>query len=81
VVDCAKANGCSGSACYCGSASTISCATGGANGPCKTQIERAAETTSAITIQSRQTNTSFAIGRSNAVSECSVTKCKTECGL
>jgi hypothetical protein len=81
VVDCAKANGCSGSACYCGSASTISCATGGANGPCKTQIERAAETTSPITIQSRQTNTSFAIGRSNAVSECSVTKCKAECGL
>jgi hypothetical protein len=82
VVDCAKTSHCSGSACYCGTASTISCGLGGgANGPCKTQIERAAESTNALTIQSRQSDTSYAIGRANAVSSCSVSKCKTECGL
>ena len=80
VVDCARDSGCSGDTCYCGSTSGIGCLTG-ANGPCKTQIERAAESTSALTIQSRKANTSYALGRANAVSDCSVAKCKTQCGL
>jgi hypothetical protein len=82
VVKCGRDSGCTGSTCYCGTASTISCGLGGgANGPCKTQIERAAESTSALTIQQRQSNTTYAVGRANAVSSCSVSNCKTQCGL
>ncbi len=82
VVECGRESGCTGQECYCGTASTISCGLGGgANGPCKTQIERAAETTSALTIQQRQSNTSYAIGRANAVSDCSVDHCSTQCEL
>jgi hypothetical protein len=80
VVTCARDSGCSGDTCYCGTKSGIACLSG-ANGPCKTQIERAAESTSALTIQSRKSDTNYALGRSNAVSDCSVAKCKTQCGL
>jgi hypothetical protein len=82
VVECGRESGCTGQACYCGTASTISCGLGGgANGPCKTQIERAAESTSALTIRDRQSNTNYAIGRANAVSACVVAECETPCEL
>jgi hypothetical protein len=82
VVECGRTSGCTGQQCYCGTASTISCGLGGgANGPCKTQIERAAESTSALTIRDRQSNTNYAVGRANAVSACVVDNCETPCNL
>jgi hypothetical protein len=80
VVTCGRTSGCTGQACYCGTTSGLGCLNG-ANGPCKTQIERAAESTSAITISGRQMNLTYAIGRANAVSTCSVSNCSTPCDL
>ncbi len=80
VVECGRDSGCSGDTCYCGTASTLACLND-ADGPCKTQLERAAESTSALTILQRKTDTTYAVGRANAVAECSVQHCATQCGL
>lgn len=66
LVTCGRTSGCTGSGCL---------------SSCRTQIERAAESTSLLTILSRQSNTNYAIGRANAVSECSVDNCATPCEL
>ncbi|HVZ35824.1 MAG TPA: PKD domain-containing protein, partial [Polyangiaceae bacterium] len=80
VVRCGQDAGCRGSACYCGTADLVSCLTGSANGPCMPEIQAAAETSDVVTIQDRQTNTSYAVGLANAVSTCSENSCASACG-
>jgi hypothetical protein len=80
VVLCGATTGCTGQDCYCGAGvGLIACATGGAQGPCMSEIEAAAETTDPLTIATRQTDTSFALGRANAVGECAEGNCAAQC--
>lgn len=78
---CAKGSLGSGEGCYCGTVDTTSCISGLANGLCKTEAERAAETTSGLTVGQRWVNPGFAIGLSGQYIRCSLQQCKTQCGL
>ncbi|HVZ30827.1 MAG TPA: hypothetical protein VG963_00290, partial [Polyangiaceae bacterium] len=78
--ECGRTSGCTGQTCYCGSASGLACLSG-ANGPCKSQIEAASESTSATTILQRKSDTNYAVGRANAVSDCSTQSCTNQCNL
>jgi cysteine-rich repeat protein len=81
LVDCGRAEGCSGDDCYCGGWDPISCALGFADGPCKSEVQAAAESTSPLTIQGRSNDTFYALGRANAVAACARTQCASPCGL
>ncbi len=80
VVRCGQAAGCRGTACYCGTADLVSCLTGSADGPCMAEINAAAETTDVVTLQGRQTSTTYAVGLANQVSTCSENSCADTCG-
>jgi hypothetical protein len=80
VVVCGQESGCTGQDCFCGEGvDLIACATGGAQGPCMDPIMAAAESTDPLTIAGRQEDTSFALGRANAVGECAEGNCANEC--
>ncbi|MDX2054737.1 MAG: DUF4215 domain-containing protein [Polyangiaceae bacterium] len=87
MIDCANATKCakgslgSGEGCYCGTVDTTSCISGLANGLCKTEAERAAETTSGLTVGQRWVDPRFAVGISGQYIRCSLQQCKTQCGL
>jgi cysteine-rich repeat protein len=69
VIDCGRAAGCTGTDCY-GLVTP---------GPCRPQIQAAAESTALLTILNRQTDTSYAEGRANAIGDCSEANCSAEC--
>jgi cysteine-rich repeat protein len=81
LVDCGRAKGCSGTDCYCGSVDLFTCLFGGGNGRCRAEVEAAAETTVPLDIQSRASDTYYALGRANAVAECGLASCATPCDL
>ena len=81
LVDCGRARGCSGDDCYCGGWDPISCALGFSDGPCKGEVEAAAESTSPLTIQGRADDPFYAVGRANAVAACARSECASPCGL
>jgi cysteine-rich repeat protein len=81
MVDCGRARGCSGSDCYCGDYDLFSCVLGLANGPCRAEVEAAAESTAPLTIQERADDTRYALGRANAVAECALASCASACDL
>ena len=57
--------------CYCGPDATISeCMSKGGNGPCKTEIETAAETTDPSIIATRYVDRDYPVGRAMAVIDC-----------
>lgn len=81
MVACGRANGCSGTECYCGTAGLFTCLFGGANGPCRSQVEAAARSADPLDIQARSTDANYPLGRANALATCALAQCSTECGL
>jgi len=89
---CIYANGCSmqgdSLGCWCGSshldaAGQGACVamTGVANGPCKSEVEDAAETTDPQTIKQRFVNPAFPIGGAVNLASCQGSFCAAECGI
>jgi hypothetical protein len=83
VVDCGFKTGCLGSVCYCGNASGYAigmCAIPyAADGACKATIEEVAGTTNPFLIFPQQTDPNTALGRAQAISDCSTQKCVGVC--
>lgn len=68
--------------CYCGSSSRSECLGGEANGPCKEEVEWAAESIDPATVAGRGNNTAFAIGAAHLILvNCDVPLCPDECLL
>lgn len=79
--DCALTTNCRDIACYCGLGVT---ACGGIlgrpTGPCVLEVEAAAGgTTDPLVITARGTDTTYAIGRANALEDCAATQCPDVC--
>jgi cysteine-rich repeat protein len=81
LVACGREKGCSGSDCYCGTASDWVCLFGGGNGPCRPEVEAAAGSTDPVTIQLRADDTNYALGRANALATCARAECEAACDL
>jgi cysteine-rich repeat protein len=81
VIACGEANGCSGQDCYCGDQDLFWCLILGGNGPCKSEIQAAGDSTDLLTLLDRQQDTSYPLGRANAVGACTNASCSTECGF
>ncbi len=80
VVACGLENDCEGMACYCGTAELLACGTGGANGPCISEVEEAAgPSEDPIQINMRQSDPNYALGRANLLGACGVTQCPDVC--
>jgi hypothetical protein len=81
IVDCARANSCSNTDCYCGDPPiSDTCATM-AQGPCVAEIQDAAGTTDIGLIAGYQQDPNHAIGRASLLGGCAATNCAAECGL
>ncbi len=78
---CAKGSLGSGEGCYCGTAGTTDCISGLADGQCKSQAEKAAESTSGLTVGQRWVNPGYAMGFAGTYIRCSLQSCNTQCGL
>lgn len=78
VEDCAVENQCSGSGCYCGTASYFECAFN-RNGPCIKEVEQAAGTSSPTQIDSQGQDPNTALGRAQALGACRRAQCRSEC--
>jgi hypothetical protein len=73
VVECAQAQGCAGTDCYCGTGvDLIACAEAPAQGPCAQEIATAAgcDLIDALCVAAAQVDPATALGRANAVSLC-----------
>jgi len=81
LIECGRENGCTGGDCYCGSVSLWLCPGIGGNGPCIPEVEAAAGSDNPFTILERSTDTNYALGRANALAECAVAECESECEL
>jgi cysteine-rich repeat protein len=81
LVQCGLMNNCVSDACYCGSASTLACGTGGANGACIPQVEAAAHSSSALDIETRSDSDSYPLGRANHLAACVISNCASQCGV
>jgi len=80
LVECALANDCSGTPCYCGSTDAITCGFGGANGECRMEVEQAAgPSTDPATILLRNLDPMFALGRASLLGDCAVMQCPDVC--
>jgi len=80
MVDCGRASDCGNPDCYCGTYDLFLCLTGLANGPCRSQVSAAARSNSLLDIQSRSTDSSYPLGRANAIAECVDANCAADCG-
>src|SRR5690606_38162650 len=69
VIKCGRDKGCSDTACY-GLLSP---------GPCRTEIEAAAESTRTDDVLERSADTNYAVGRAKAVSTCATDNCAEAC--
>jgi hypothetical protein len=56
-----------------------SCPFGGANGPCKTEIEKATGSTLPTDIAVRRSDAMYPVGRADTLQRCTKMKCQTEC--
>jgi cysteine-rich repeat protein len=81
LVECGQAHDCSGDDCYCGTVDPIGCFLGWGNGACRSEVEAAAGSTSPNDVLSRKNDTRYALGRANAVVECALMSCRSQCGL
>jgi cysteine-rich repeat protein len=81
LVACGRAHGCTGNDCYCGTADFLTCLFGGGNGPCRSEVEAAAQSSDPGTISTRSTDTNYPVGRANALGSCASMSCATQCGL
>jgi hypothetical protein len=79
VEACAITEHCAGSACYCGSAAFGLDCVYRANGPCKSIIEAAAGTTSAMRIDAMYRDPTTVLGRAQALGNCRRAQCVNEC--
>jgi hypothetical protein len=79
VAACANEKNCAGDVCYCGTTSpTFDCAWA-PNGPCRTQVEAAAGSTSPAEVARQSGMPGSAIGRALTLGECVVANCADEC--
>ncbi len=86
TLDCVRKSGCAANGngiikCYCGTANTADCQTGGANGACKTELERGLETVAFAQITQRLKSPQFGGGVAMARVDCDQQACKAPCGL
>jgi cysteine-rich repeat protein len=79
MVKCGRKTGCRNPGCLCGTADVLLCAAGAANGPCMKEVFAAAKTNVVLTIQTRASDTTYPIGRANALGTCVDMNCATEC--
>jgi cysteine-rich repeat protein len=79
LIECGRETNCSNPDCFCGSAALFSCLAGSGNGPCRQQVIDAAKTSDLLEISSRSTNTTYPLGRANALNGCVDTNCAAEC--
>jgi cysteine-rich repeat protein len=80
LVECQYEHECGTPDCYCGDVSLFGCFAGAANGPCRTQTERAARADSVLEIQQRSTDLNYPLGLANALFTCVGRFCSMECG-
>ena len=78
VEDCATKYDCSGEDCYCGLSNILFC-TVVATGPCRSVIERAADTFNAYVIQADYLDDNTALGRAKELGECRRKNCSKVC--
>ena len=64
--------------CYCGTASTMACMTGGANGACIAEVEAAADSTDPMVIGERFANPAYAVGDAMGLLLCEMDFCVGE---
>ncbi len=86
TLDCVRKSGCAANGngiikCYCGTANTADCQTGGANGACKAQLERGLETTTFAQITQRLKSPQFGGGIAMARVDCDQQACQAPCDL
>lgn len=81
MVACGRDEGCAGPECYCGTASDFVCLFGGANGPCIPEVVAAAGIDDPVQIELRSMDTTYALGRANALASCARAQCAAPCGL
>jgi hypothetical protein len=83
LVDCAQKTKCAkirSSDCYCGNDADIGqCMENGGTGPCKEEVEKAAETKTPREIALRYADSKFPVGRAMAVIDCKTNYCP-KCG-
>ena len=75
---CFRKHRCMGADCYCGS-DILGCEAN-PSGPCRREIEAAAQTETASIISVRSLDTNFPIGRANAIGQCAWRSCSEFCG-
>jgi cysteine-rich repeat protein len=80
IVECVRENGCSGTACYCGG-DLLACSLGYPAGPCRSQIERAAGTSSLSRLSTLSRAADNPFGRASLFGECAYQSCAQACGL
>jgi hypothetical protein len=73
VLSCAEVNNCYGAQCYCGAFCGLP------NGPCRTQIEIAARTTDPVTINQRELDPAYPVGRASLTEMCRRQQCSDVC--
>jgi hypothetical protein len=91
VMACARATGCAvegdDTPCYCGTANDSACQSGGANGPCKSIIEAASESTDPSDVAARFGNADpndpapYAIGFATFLVGCDFASCNDPCTM
>ena len=80
LLACGLEENCVGLGCYCGTADLLACGTGSANGRCIPEVEQAAgPSTNPITINDRQRDPNYALGRANLLGSCADQKCPDVC--
>ncbi|HKU41718.1 MAG TPA: DUF4215 domain-containing protein [Polyangiales bacterium] len=75
---CVRATWCNGIACYCG-ADLFGCSLGNPTGPCRSEVQAAAGTSSASAVLARASDTSSPFGRATALGSCAYDECASEC--
>ncbi|MDX2054740.1 MAG: hypothetical protein SFV15_20225 [Polyangiaceae bacterium] len=84
MIACAEATKCyagstgAGESCYCGTADQVGCISGLADGACKMEAEKAAESSVGLTIGQRWVNPGYAMGLSGVFIRCTL-KAPVEC--
>jgi len=82
VIQCARESGCAAEAaetCWCGDVEANTCIQGGAAGPCRAEIEAAAETTDGMTIATRFVDPAYALGDAIRLLRCDQEACAAAC--
>lgn len=81
LVQCGLEKKCASETCYCGSVALTTCILGVADGACRTEVEQAAGTTIPGELVTRSNDTTYPLGRANALAACARDSCATECAI